>query len=80
MARALLKADEQIIELGGVPVLRQFLPVPWEAHSLMIKAADGETVLHLGGQQSYTGDREGDVLCELARRIVNAVNAQEAKE
>ena len=49
-------------------------PTPWEVRSLMIVDAKGDTVLHMGGQQSYIGNRDPKDLVALNQRIVRAVN------
>ena len=40
----------------------------------MIVDAKGDTVLHMGGQQSYIGNRDPKDLVALNQRIVRAVN------
>ena len=59
----------------GTPPSDPF-PVPWQVRTLMIVAANGEVVLHMGGQHARL---QPDDLVALNERIVRAVN-KEAEE
>ena len=49
---------------------------PWKATALMIVSAKDRQILHLGGSRDGTGEMiEPDILCKIAKMIVDGVNS-----